>query len=75
MTSTTFTMRMEPLLKERIQKLADEMDMSSTALVKLVLKSFIASPKLEIDLRDLGWSDTHFSTPVSADDFIAELAK
>jgi len=66
-------MRIDQELKDKIQHLADHLGMSSTALVQLVMRSFIAKPKLEIDMTEEWWNDTYFDKPVDAQSFISWL--
>ena len=71
--TSTFTMRIDPALKKQLYGLADQMGMSATMLAQLVLRGFVAHPKLELDLTETGWVDTTFDQPVSAKEFISWL--
>lgn len=51
-TQTTFSMRMDAKLKERLQAMASNKGMNLSTMTLLMFQHFLKHPQLEVDFRD-----------------------
>src|SRR3954469_14720376 len=53
MNTTSLHIKIEPAVKERAQKTADELGLSLSSVVKVLLKQFIRTKQLSVSLREI----------------------
>jgi len=53
MNTTSLHIKIDPAVKERAQKIADELGLSLSSVVKVLLKQFIRTKQLSISLREI----------------------
>jgi addiction module RelB/DinJ family antitoxin len=53
MNTTSLHIKIEPAVKERAQKIADELGLSLSSVVKVLLKQFIRTKQLSVGLREI----------------------
>src|SRR3954464_15520544 len=53
MNTTSLHIKIDPAVKERAQKIADELGLTLSSVVKVLLKQFIRTKQLSISLREI----------------------
>jgi addiction module RelB/DinJ family antitoxin len=53
MNTTSLHIKIEPDIKKQAQKTADDLGLSLSAVMKALLKQFIRSKRLSVDVRDM----------------------
>ena len=71
-TQTTFSMRIDTKLKQRLQALAEELGISVSSLVTMQLRSIADPDRIQLQING-SWSEEFFSESISAEEFISAL--
>src|SRR5437867_894171 len=71
MNTTSLHVKIEPIIKEQAQKTADELGLSLSGVVKVLLRQFIRTKRLSVDLPEIPNARTRKSLKQSEKDIKA----
>ena|SRR6266446_6635476 len=71
MNTTSLHVKIEPTIKEQAQKTADELGLSLSGVVKALLRQFIRTKRLSVDLPEIPNARTRKSLKQSMEDIKA----